>query len=134
MKIAITSVSIAAMAKGKRVFHSRLAALLCIVACSVASEARPENSNTISSGVRRKPNILLFQPDDMPWVESWKEAPSLFDGNPNSIFRRNLDTPYMNRYHMHRDIVEPVAAIYFVRASSSEPQRRTATRCASAGT
>ena len=87
----------------KRSVRPRMpAATLCVVLlCSLSvaySEARPDNAKvTLSSGVRRKPNILLFQPDDMPWVLSWKEAPSLLDGNPASVFRRDLDTPYMNR-------------------------------------
>ena len=72
----------------------RVSALVVLaVALAVGTQARKLKSGG------KKPNIIMFQPDDFPWITNqWPEAPqSQVSGNLLSIGNRNLDISNINR-------------------------------------
>ena len=60
-----------------------------------ASGSWSRNDARRASFSARRPNIILFQPDDFPWLSQWPEKVPLLEGNPIRLFRRDVDVPYL---------------------------------------
>ena len=72
---------------------------LVVLAVALAAAGTSQARKLKSDG--KKPNIIMFQPDDFPWITNqWPEAPQSqapgFDGLL-SFGNRNLDLSNINR-------------------------------------
>lgn len=48
----------------------------------------------------KKPNFLLFHPDDLPWLPQWPEGPATLGDKVNSVMPRYVPTPNIDRCEM----------------------------------
>lgn len=75
----------------------RRALALVVVYLSVSAEATSRGVLHRDDGsVTSKPNIVIIQPDNLPWINTWGEAPPSV--RATQAFNRNLSVPYMNRF------------------------------------